>query len=50
MPYTRRWECDECGYSVELSYEEVVEIGEPYCTMDDCERFDQTLTLMEEDE
>ncbi len=31
----RTWRCPECGRTQRLSYEEIVEVGTPYCTCGD---------------
>lgn len=36
QPYTRRWQCPGCGRTTGCSYEDLAEIGSPFCT--DCDR------------
>ncbi len=35
--HSRKWKCPTCGREVESSYEELAEVGSPYCTDCDCE-------------
>ena len=34
-PYSRHWKCPECGETVECSYDDLAEVGCPYCA--DCD-------------
>ena len=35
QPYSRQWQCPDCGRVIECSYENLAKIGTPYCA--DCE-------------
>lgn len=40
------WTCEDCGYTVELTYEGLAEIGNPICTDPDCPLPDGEMTLL----
>ena len=40
--YKRKWKCLECDYTEWFTYEDILEIGTPYCTK--CENGEMELT------
>ena len=44
---TRTWKCAGCGRTVQLTPDDMAEIGNPICTNEDCDRFDEEMELQE---